>query len=330
MAVYRKDELLNLIEQAIQESEWNVLYLSDQHPFRIKIYNREESYFLKIFIWNLTHGGGHKRAVNEYRIQVKVDEFAPEIGYKSLILGYWVDMEIFAGFDFSKHIGIPGYSSSMQIKEENLRKAHIYGFSACDKGNQEIAIAFRPDFFVEYVRNLEQFHNYGTAQQDFRILEEITEQKIELNNEVLQKIAEPRQKTLITINKKLRDNSFKSRVLTAYNHRCAVCNIQLKLVDAAHILPVSYETSTDETRNGIALCALHHRAYDASLITFGEKYQILHNTAKMKKLENIGHDGEMKRFMKDLRPFINIPPAIQDRPHIEYIQKANEIRGWKL
>ena len=115
MSVLRKEALLNIVVQAINESGWNVIYISDQHPFRLKIYNNDESYFLKFFIWNLTHGGGAKRAANEYRIQVKVDKFEAEIGYKSLILGYWSEMEIFAGFDFTRHIGVPGYSSSMLI-----------------------------------------------------------------------------------------------------------------------------------------------------------------------------------------------------------------------
>lgn len=330
MAIYKKNLLLDLVVQAINECGWNVIYISDQHPFKLKIYSNDESHFIKIFIWNLTHGGGSKRAADEYRIQVKVDRFEPEIGYKSLILGYWSEMEIFAGFDFSKHIGVPGYSSSMQIKEDNLRKAHISGFSPCDKGNQEIALAFRPDFFVTYVRELEQFHNYGTAKQDFEILEQVAAQTIDLNENILQKISKPRQQTVITINKKLRDNSFKHRVLNAYGSKCAVCGLQLKLVDAAHIIPVSFEGSTDQTSNGIALCALHHRAYDISLITFNDKYQTLFNESKMKNLKELGLDGGMEKFIKDFKPLIILPPTISDRPHIQYIQKANEIRGWKL
>jgi putative restriction endonuclease len=37
-------------------------------------------------------------------------------------------------------------------------------------------------------------------------------------------------------------------------------------VDAAHVVPVSDPTSTDEPRYGIALNPLLHRAYDAGLL----------------------------------------------------------------
>ncbi|MDQ2696688.1 MAG: HNH endonuclease [Pseudomonadota bacterium] len=42
----------------------------------------------------------------------------------------------------------------------------------------------------------------------------------------------------------------------------------------AHIIPVAADSSTDETTNGIALCALHHKAYDQNLLGFDEDYRI--------------------------------------------------------
>jgi putative restriction endonuclease len=105
--------------------------------------------------------------------------------------------------------------------------------------------------------------------------------------------------------------------------------MQLKLVDAAHIVPVSSDSSTDDTANGIALSALYHRAYDKGLVTFNEQYQIIVNTNEMKKLKDIGFDGGMDKFIKDLRPIINVPPAISDRPNVAFIKEANKLRGWK-
>jgi putative restriction endonuclease len=126
-----------------------------------------------------------------------------------------------------------------------------------------------------------------------------------------------------------RDNSFRARVLRAYGYRCAFSGIQLKLVDAAHIVPVSYETSTDETSNGIALSPIHHKAYDNGLLTFNEKYQILFNDKEIHILKKIGLDGGIDKFKRDLRPIIDTPPALTDRPNIAYIRTANQLRGWK-
>jgi putative restriction endonuclease len=327
--IFKKKDLLYFISQAINESGWNIIYLNDQHPFRVKIFNNAENYFVKIIIYNISHGGGRARAANEYRIQIKEPILEQESGYKTLILGYYEALQVFAGFDLSKHIGAPGYSASFQIKLENLEKAAISGFSPCDKGNGEIAIAFRPDFFVEYVRNLESLHTFGESKRDFAILEEITEKEIVPNEEMIQQVSAPRQTTVQTISKKQRDNSFRARVLRAYNYRCAFSGIQLKLVDAAHIVPVSYETSSDETSNGIALSSIHHKAYDNGLITFNEKYQIIFDEEKINKLKKISLDGGLDKFKKGLRPIIDVPPALTDRPNVAYIRTANQLRGWK-
>ena len=58
---------------------------------------------------------------------------------------------------------------------------------------------------------------------------------------------------------------FKFRVLQRYGPRCAACHIDLPgLLDAAHLRPRG-QRGTDDPRNGLVLCALHHRALDAGL-----------------------------------------------------------------
>lgn len=332
MARHRKYDLLEIIVHSINDCGWNVLYIGDisQHPFILKIYNNEESYLLRIYVWNLTHGGGAARPKDEYRIQITgTDHFEQNDSEKTLILGWWGEVGVFAGFDYRKHTGRLGFSPSMQIREENLRKALLNGFSPCDKGNSEIAVAYRPDFFVSYVQSLEQLHGFGTSKKDFEILETVSDPLLELNTELIDQVSKHRQTTIVQLKKKLRDTSFTTRVLTAYGNKCAFSGMQLKLIDAAHIVPVSSEKSTDDTANGIALSALYHRAYDRGLITFNEKYQITVNVNEINRLKELGFDGGMSKFTKDLRPIINVPPAVSDRPNITFIKEANRLRGWK-
>jgi putative restriction endonuclease len=330
MSIYKKSELFDIIVQSIYDCGWNIIHISDSHPFKIRIFNENQSHQVKIYIWNLTHGGG-PRSKDEYRIQIKVkDELEEEQGFKTLILGFWQDVGIFAGFDFQKHKGKPAWSASMQINKQNLINASLNGFSPYNNKMGEIVIAFRPDFFVDYITNLEQLHGFAQSNKDFQILEDVTDRHIELNNEVIEQISKQRKNIVLTVTKKLRDISFQRRVLNAYNYKCAFCDLQLKLVDASHILPVSHEDSTDETSNGITLCSLHHRAYDTAIVTFNEKYEIIANKTKMNKLKEIGHDSGMGKFIKDLRPIIHIPPAVSDRPHLIYIRQANKVRGWNF
>ena len=77
-----------------------------------------------------------------------------------------------------------------------------------------------------------------------------------------------------------RDPSFRHKVLTAYGYKCAVCGFDCRLghtpigLEAAHIKwHQSKGPSTVE--NGIAMCALHHKAYDRGVFTINEKFNIV-------------------------------------------------------
>ena len=330
MAQHRKYDLLDHIVKAVTDSGWNALYLAsiDEHPFRLQIYREDESYQVRIYIWNLTHGGGRARPKDEYRIQITgANYFEQTPNEKTLVLGWWEEVGVFAGFDVRKHTGVLGKSPSIQIRESFLRRAYIHGFSPCDKGNQELAIAFRPDFFVEYIRNLEALHDFGRYAEDLEVLDTVS-QHPEINDEDIQIADHGRKTTVVSVRRKLRDSNFRERVLRAYGFHCAVCGIQLKLIDASHIIPVSHESSTDETRNGLALCALHHRAYDHALITVAEDYTVLLSEKRVAYLQSINQIDGLDNFRHNLRPIILLPPATTDRPHVEYVILANKVRGW--
>jgi putative restriction endonuclease len=328
-ATLSKNDLLYVISQSIYDCGWNLFYISDIHPFKFKIFDNNESHNIKIIIYNITHGGGHRRAADEYRIQMKIPTLLNEDNFKTLILGYYPELNVFAGWDMQKHLGNVGYSSSFQIREENLYNASNFGFSICKKDNEELAIAFRPDMFIEYIKNLEILHTFGESKKDFSILDEITKNEMATNDELINKISnKSRQTVVVNINRKQRDNNFRSKVLRAYNHKCAFSGIQLKLVDAAHILPVYHEKSTDDICNGIALSALCHRAYDKGLITFNKQYKTIINLEEIENLKEIKLSGGFDNFKNSLRKIIDIPPAISDRPNVNFVEMANSLRGW--
>lgn len=60
---------------------------------------------------------------------------------------------------------------------------------------------------------------------------------------------------------------FRARVLTAYGHHCAMCRLHYPpLLDAAHILPDQHPRGTPVVPNGLALCKIHHAAYDENYL----------------------------------------------------------------
>ena len=129
----------------------DVLILSprDDHPFALSIFKGDTKVSLLVYIWNLTHGG-FPRDPNELRIQVTgVSQIELREGWKTLLLGWSDDLRVFAGFDATKHqISMSGRSPSIQIKRDALEKAVRNGFAPQARDNQEIAIAFRPDFLL--------------------------------------------------------------------------------------------------------------------------------------------------------------------------------------
>jgi putative restriction endonuclease len=56
-------------------------------------------------------------------------------------------------------------------------------------------------------------------------------------------------------------------VLHTYQERCAVCRLpEPALLEAAHIIPDAEEGGQPDVTNGLALCRLHHGAFDADLL----------------------------------------------------------------
>lgn len=67
---------------------------------------------------------------------------------------------------------------------------------------------------------------------------------------------------------------FRERVLTAYEARCAVCNLGFReLLDAAHVKGDA-EGGEPIVPNGIAMCKIHHGAFDASILGVSPDYEI--------------------------------------------------------
>ncbi len=74
---------------------------------------------------------------------------------------------------------------------------------------------------------------------------------------------------------RLHQRAFRERVLEAYRRQCAFCRLRHEeLLDAAHIIPDSQPEGEPVIRNGVALCNLHHAAFDKLFIGLRPDYII--------------------------------------------------------
>ena len=96
--------------------------------------------------------------------------------------------------------------------------------------------------------------------------------------------------------------------MRAYRHRCAICALRERdLVQAAHIVPDPEPEGIAAVVNGLALCAIHHLAFDRNLLGI-DPDGIVHIAGRL--LREI--DGPM--LQAGLQGFHGAPISIPRRP----------------
>jgi putative restriction endonuclease len=78
-----------------------------------------------------------------------------------------------------------------------------------------------------------------------------------------------------TVRRRIHQAAFRERVIDAYRQQCALCCLKHdELLDAAHILPDADPDGEPVVPNGIALCKLHHAAFDRFFLSVRPDYLI--------------------------------------------------------
>src|SRR6056297_1100840 len=73
---------------------------------------------------------------------------------------------------------------------------------------------------------------------------------------------------------RLHQNGFRARIMKAYKETCAFCRLKhANLLDAAHIIP-DRDNGSNEVQNGMALCKIHHAAFDQNVLGVNPDYKI--------------------------------------------------------
>jgi len=224
-----------------------------------------------------------------------------------------------------RHRNFTAGSPSVQIDRAELRRAETEGLSFHRKSNDEIAVGIRPDMFVAYCLNAELLHRFGREANVLRLLNQISLNRQPARAEV-EALSTNRQRVIQEVSRLTRLASFRQQVLFAYGNRCAVTRVQLRLVDAAHVLPVGAEGSADHVRNGIALSPTYHRAFDAGLIYLDDQHRMHLNEKRLLVLHQMDLAGGVDFFRAPLGERIFLPPDPNQRPSEEFIRRGNRFR----
>lgn len=118
---------------------------------------------------------------------------------------------------------------------------------------------------------------------------------------------------------KERDSQFRTKVLYTYDHKCAVCEYDLRFfnkslaLEAAHI-KWHKAGGPDKEENGIALCSIHHKLFDFGAIAIDNKLRLIIS-------DNLqGSHNNLNRLLSMHKELINVPKVQSHYPKEEYIR----------
>lgn len=142
-----------------------------------------------------------------------------------------------------------------------------------------------------------------------------------------------RKSRKITKESTIRARGFRQAVIEAYDYKCAICKLKIhspdKLlweVEAAHIVPHGSH-GRDDVWNGLALCHLHHWAFDVGWFTLRDDYTIFTSTKAYSLSPEIGiidNTYEFIRRMPENNKQIYLPAQSALSPHPSAIQWHRE------
>lgn len=304
-------------------------------PARVRVITPSGTTDCILFLWTITGGGGGPdvRPANERRIQMTgVSGIPLEPGSRTLLGGWSDEFGVYSFWDPRRHSRSRSRSPSLQVTSETLDTASRVGIATylrpAEMG-EEVVAAVSPASLLWYVERGLELHN---AEEDALSAAEMAEATPEEERNFIDEAATPPQQArrydLVETMRAFRDAKFRPAVLQAYAYRCTVCRVALKLVDAAHIVPVSFPESTDEVTNGLALCRLHHGAYDSGLLGIRSDYSIVTNDEAERRLEDLRLHSGLKEFKKRLPARITPPTTIEARPLPQNLIIGLQARRW--
>jgi len=125
------------------------------------------------------------------------------------------------------------------------------------------------------------------------------------------------------IKTRLNQAIFRTLVMANYDFRCCITGInQSELLIASHIVPWSKDSNNRlNPKNGLALNALHDKAFDSGLITITEDYKIKVSPILLKK-------GETKSIKQNFLQFHNKRIILPKKfiPDAEFLKYHNHER----
>ncbi len=330
-------KLLDRFVLALEQAGVTVLDLSTgaAKPARLLVTSSEVHTECLVFLWTVTPGGGPPgvRPASERRIQVTNAQTFPLVpGVRTIVGGWSAEFGAYAFWDPTRHSKFSLRSPSLQVSAIALEQAGHAGVGAYVRKaaeGWEVVVTVAPSALLWY---LQEGHALHSVDEDATAVPEITKGTPEEERQFIDasetEAQASRRHVLVECMRAFRDATFRPAVMRAYAYRCAVCGCALRLVDAAHIVPVFHPKSTDDVTNGLALCRQHHGAYDNGLLGVRSDFRIILNRTMIQRLKRTLLDAGLEVFQSQLPSSITLPAEPEVRPEPLYLRLGLEARQW--
>jgi len=279
-----------------------IVSLPDAGPFRI-------------YLWTTTpDASAQGRPAGEHKAQIilpgtprgSTQRLNLE-GMPTALLGYSPLFSVFTSWDASLHFE-SGYSKNLQFREDLLETCLVSGWAVGDlrrtDNGPEVRVAVHPLHLPRYLQVMAEAdarHLRGEERRQFFISQRppITvqeEQPVEVPE-----ITPTGAKGRVISSRLSRSGTFGRNVLAEFGQTCAICQIQLRIVEGAHIIPIHDERCRDEVWNGLCLCRNHHRLFDLRIVRLNSDGVVGIEADDINFLRDLGVLGG---FENAIQPFI--------------------------
>lgn len=335
MAGIKFPELANRFISALEMAGATVLVVGGlgRRPVELRVVLGGTTYHLEVHLWTVTPGGKGRGRPRERRIQkTNAPQFVLRPGVRTIVGGLSVETGVFAFWDVRRHLKSSPKSPGMHISLDTLEAAAGIGMATevrKVREGREVRIAVQPDYLLWYVQEYERLYDCGDEITEAPTLVEAKpEDERHFIDTGETDTAQSRRYKVVSVIQAFREARFRPLVLRAYGYRCCLTGIALRLVDAAHIVPVSDPTSTDETRNGVALNPLLHRAYDCGFLGLLPGGKTAINARMLDRLKKEKLDAGVA-LVRSLVPGVMTLPALPEfHPPNDYLLRGLRARGW--
>ena len=325
MPMLSAGELLQAFIDSCRRTTDAVLCVEGRNPYRLSL-NGDTC---TVFIANVSHAS--RSDADEYRIQCP-GELPSRLSRRSTqgeaicILGYHAESGAFSAWDPALFLQRSRTTRrfSLYTRLSSLHRASANGFDRhVDAGGQTVLL-FRQDYLALYIENVGFIHRATD-----RALKSIVDLygSTPVGTVPRRQVTVARRKVRLTHTQYARSPHFRQEVLSAYGNRCAMCRLQLELVEAAHLVPHAHPEGLDVVENGIALCALHHRSLDTALLYIDGDYQIRLNHTRYRYLRKVCIANGIKLLKRNVRKMLDLPRLVSQHPRRENILLGNRLRG---